>query len=164
MSKKKTQSTWRIISVLGIFLCNSQAKQNPARCLLRAGRSQHSDSSGRPTDQQTRASPGPLLAAGVAVWAAELICRSSEWLWLCPAGPRSGLGWPDTDSGWDCSGRGAQRQERRQEGRAWARLHIMWLCCVADLWVLGWLQWKQEGDSCPVARQDHSPALPFVCC
>lgn len=50
---------------------------------------------------------------------------------------------------------------KEARGQSWGRLHIR-LCCVADLWVLGWLQWEQ-GDSSPVARQEHSLASPFVC-
>lgn len=141
------------------FLCHSQAKQNSAQCLHRAGHSQHGDSSGAANLGISRAFGGcssPCVAA-------ELGCSSSAWLWLHPAGPRSRLGCPETDSARDRSGRGGQRQERRQEDRAWGTLHIMWLCCVADLWMSGWLQWEQGGDSSPVARQDHSLALPFVC-
>lgn len=47
------------------------------------------------------------------------------------------------------AGRAGAAQEMEHKGRkaarraeAWSRLHIIWLCSVAYLWVFGWLQWE----------------------
>lgn len=63
------------------------------------------------------------------------------------------------------AGRAGAAQEAEHKGRkaawragAWSRLHIIWLCCVAYLWVFGWLQREHGGGSCPGARQDRGLA------
>lgn len=156
--KKKTQTTWGITS--WEIPVSSPAKQNPAQCLRRAGRSQHCDSSGSANPGISRAFCGCRS------------CRSRAWLlgWaqeLCTAvsvlqGPAPGRAAPGLAAA------GAAQEEQHKDRKGGSRTELGQAehhaaLCAADLWVLGWLQWEQGGDSSPVARQHHSQALPFVC-
>lgn len=72
-------------------------------------------------------------------------------------------------AGWGCSGsveHKGRKAARRAE--AWSRLHIIWLCNVACLWVFGWLQWEKE--EVHVQLHDRTAVrlgqslYTFVCC
>lgn len=138
--------------------------------ILKPSKTQHSACAGQGTPSTLTALAGPRISKprhlqGLC-WLQESQCGLLSWAagalhdcaCVCRATLQAGLALRLTTSG-TAQERGAQRQERRQQGRACAAQHLALLC--GRFTGVGVGTRRRLMSSC---RQDHSPALPFVCC